>query len=244
MSYDLTWLVLVFAALPIVSAILLQYVTQHSPLTPTLRTYGGVVGPFFVSVAILFGLFATFLAADIWERVNDGNHSLEQEVSAIWIIRQISDGLGEDGQAVNQAIAAYTDAALNEEWRGRENPVSSSANLALNDLVQAILSLEDEDVAQGALLQSFHEIRQARATRYHIASSQSDPYKWATVILLGIMTQIALIACHINDAKAQSAALTIFTIAFVLTLLALGIHERPLADPVLVSMENMHRSTK
>ena len=244
MSYDITWFVLVVAALPIASAILLHFTTQHSRLTPLLRTYGGVVGPFFVSVAILFGLFSTFLAADVWERVNDGNHSLEQEVSAIWTIRQIAEGLDDEGQTINRAIIAYTEAVLNEEWSDRESSTSSEANLTLNELVHAILALEDQDAAQGALLQSFHEIRQARATRYHIASSQSDPYKWTTVILLGIMTQIALIACHINDAKAQSAALAIFTIAFVFTLVALGIHEKPLADPELVAIENMHRSAK
>ena len=245
LSYHIRLPVLIFAAIPIGSAILLQIITQHSPLTPFFRSFAGVVGPFFVSVAILFGLFATFLAADVWERVNDSNHSLEQEVGAIRTIRQISASLGEHGQAINLAIIEYTEVTLRQEWDNRESQMSQAADMALGRLVQTILTPEmatnERVAAQDALLTSFHEIRQARATRTHIASSSSDKYKWATVLLLGILTQVALVACHIVDRKAQSAALAIFTSAFVVTVIALGVHEQPLADPMLVSMQNMER---
>lgn len=238
-------LLVLFVAIPVASAILLQWATQHSPLSTALRSYSGVVAPFFVSVALLFGLFATFLAADIWERVNDYNHSLEQEVGAIQTIRQIAVVLGERGQTIDLAVSDYTNIALGEEINSRTSPRSPAANLALGELARAILAPEvaqsGGSAAQGALLSSFIQLREARATRIHIASSHSDPYKWATVIVLGIMTQIALIFCHIDNRKAQSAALFIFTLAFVVTLAALGIHERPLADPTLVSLDHISR---
>jgi hypothetical protein len=134
---------------------------------------------------------------------------------------------------------------LREERSNENSPRSTGADMALGRLVQAILDPEiaahGSGAAQTALLTCFHEIVQARAARIHVASTHSDPHKWATVILLGILTQIALVFCHVGDRKAQFAALAIFSLGFAITLVVLSIHERPLADPTLVSLETMHR---
>ncbi len=241
---DIAWFVALFAAIPVVTAIVLQWLSQHSPLTPALASYRGVVAPFFVSVALLFGLFATFLAAEIWERVNDSSHSLEHEIGAIRTISQIADALGEPGYPIANAVAEYTSVVIDEEQNITSGIRSAAAEAALRKLMQGILALEgaepQHDAALNALLTSFRDLRQARATRIHIAATHSDPYKWITVIVLGIVTQIALVFCHVDNRKAQAAALAIFTLGFVVTLIALGIHERPLTDPQLTEMSFLY----
>ena len=241
---QVAWLVALFAAIPLVTAIVLQWLSQHSPLTPVLASYQGVVAPFFVSVALLFGLFATFLAAEIWERVNDSSHSLEHEIGAIQTISQIADALGEQGEPIGRALADYTAIVVDEERSITAGARSMIAESALGELVENILALEGtepkNDAAMRALLTSFRDLRQARATRIHIASTHSDASKWITVVVLGIVTQIALVICHIDNRRAQSAALFIFTLGFVVTLIALGIHERPLANPQITAMSSAY----
>ncbi len=78
-NIQVAWIMALFAAIPVVTAVALHWLSQHSPLTPALASYSGVVPPFFVSVALMFGLLAPFLAAETWERVNDSSHSLEHE---------------------------------------------------------------------------------------------------------------------------------------------------------------------
>jgi hypothetical protein len=244
LGLHIVWLVGLFLAIPFVSAGVLHWVTQHSPLAPALKAYSGVVGPFFVSVGLLFGLFATFLAVDVWERVSVSNRSLELEVGALQTIKQLSQAIGEVGKAVDAAVEDYAIVTLNEEWKNDRNPRSAAADDALGRLAGAIIDPKIAEAAgsaaQAALLTCFHELREARATRIHIASTHSDPYKWATVILLGILTQVALVFCHIGDRKAQFVALLLFSTGFAITLIALGVHERPLADPELVRLEHMH----
>jgi len=245
LSLHVVWLTVLFLAIPLATAAVLQWISQHSPLAPYLKSYGGVVGPFFVSVGLLFALFATFLAADIWDRINVSNRSLELEVSALQSLRQLSSAIGETGETIDAAVSDYVNMTLNEEWNDGGRERSKAVDDALGRLASAIIDPRIADVAgtaaQSALLTCFHELREARATRFHIATTHSDPYKWATVILLGVLTQIALVFCHIGDRKAQAVALLLFSTGFAITLIALGVHERPLNDPELVSLERMQR---
>ncbi len=92
LELNLHWRILVLCSIPICFAIILQRVTQHSPIAGFFQSYVGVVGPHFVSVGILFALFATFLGADIWSRVQASNPSLEHEAGALQSLRQIATG--------------------------------------------------------------------------------------------------------------------------------------------------------
>ena len=245
LELNLIWIVLLLGLVPFAVALLFQWVTQHSPVAEKLQEYRGVTGPFFASVGLLFGLFAAFLGEDIWQREQAGNHSLEQEIAAIQSIQQIANALGEAGTTIKTNAKHYVELTLAQEWANKDMPRSAIVDTALERLVHAILDPTLSPVAHGAvqraMLVSYQQIREARVTRRHIADSHSDPYKWVTVILLGCLTQLALVAAHIHNRKAQAAALLIFTLAFVVTLIALAIHERPLANPTLVSLDHMQR---
>ena len=76
LELELHWRILALCSIPVSFAIVLQWVTQDSPIAGFFQSYIGIVGPYFVSVGVLFALFATFLGADIWSRVQASNHSL------------------------------------------------------------------------------------------------------------------------------------------------------------------------
>ena len=101
--------------IPIISAVILYFVTQHGPFAATLQKFRDVVAPYFVSVGILFALFAAFLGNDIWQRVQQTNHSLEQEVAGVQSIVQIARSLGENGAPIVSTMRLYIDVTLDLE---------------------------------------------------------------------------------------------------------------------------------
>ena len=248
LELDLVWRILALCSIPIVFALLLQWVTHSSPIAGFFQNYVGVQGPYFVSVAILFALFSTFLGADIWNRVRHSDQSLEHETAALQSLRQIAITQGDNGVRVEQSLNNYIETSLAEEWasddRGRSAVVDKALERLVTDILNPQLSTDDHRTAQGAMLESYRDIRRARAERLHVAGSHSDPYKWAAVVMLGLLTQVAIALVHFENRKAQSAALLVFTMAFCVTLTALAAHESPLADLELISPEPMQRLRK
>jgi len=243
---SLGWLIFWLCLIPTAAAVSLYLVTQHGPLASHLQSYRGVVAPFFASVGIVFAVFAAFLGADIWERVQHSNHSLEMEAAAVESIVQIAGSLGPTGAPIVHNFEIYVHATLELELGKGSKARSPIADAALGEAVQAILALSSAGgtnaAAQSTMLGAYETIWQARATRRHIANTHSDPYKWMAVIFLGILTQVSLALCHIDQRKPLIAALVIFTLAFVGTMAALAIHERPLADPKIVSLDHLRHS--
>lgn len=242
---SLAWLIVWLCLIPVAAALLMYLVTQHGPLAAPLQEFQGVVAPFFASVGIVFAVFAAFLGADIWERVQHSNHSLEEEAAGAQSIVQIAKSLGEDGVPIVRNIDRYVKATLEFELSTGSRARSAIADQALEDMVHAILALPPDGgrnaAARNVMLSAYERIWEARATRRHIAGTHSDPYKWLAVLFLGILTQVGLALCHLDKRKPLAAALFVFTLAFVGTMVALAIHERPLADPKIVSIEHLKR---
>ena len=67
-----------------------------------------------------------------------------------------------------------------------------------------------------------------------LSGDRTTASKWAAVLLLALITQLAIAAVHLENARPQSAALGIFTLAAVLILGLLAIHESPFDPPVFV----------
>lgn len=237
----LAWL----CCIPVLAAVVLYGITQHGPLAAPLQQFRDVVAPYFVSVGILFAVFAAFLGNDIWQRVQESNHSLEKEVANVQSIVQIARALGENGAPIVSATRQYVDATLDLELTESGQARSTVADEALELVAREILNLPQDDApsgaAQGAMLAAYERIWEARTTRRHIADTHSDPLKWVAVLFLGILTQVALTLCHIDKPKPLAAALSVFSLAFIATMVTLAIHERPLSDPDIVSLDHMER---
>ena len=158
---------------------------------------------------------------------------------------QIADSLGPEGEPIRRDVRRYVHETLDEELSSRGHVRSAVADLALERLVHAILDLPENgrksNVVQQALMSDYNKVWDARATRRHIADTHSDPYKWFAVIFLGVLTQVALALGHADKPRPMAASLLIFSLGFLAVLVALVMHERPLADPELVSLDHVYR---
>jgi len=121
--------------------------------------------------------------------------------------------LGAPHIAIDRAIRAYAAAVINKEWPRMENgEASPEAEAAQDELLKTVAQ---SDVAltnaalDGFMLDTAFKVREARGDRLALSSDFSENAKWTCVLLMAVMAQISVAAVHLNEARAQVAAMVI-----------------------------------
>ena len=142
-----------------------------------------------------------------------------------------------ENASLRAAIRAYASAVVEEEW-----PLlaleqrSPRTDAALNALLREVArpGSGTEGSVQRTMLDMVLQIRAAHEDRVALANDRTVVTKWAAVLLLAFLTQVSIAAVHLEKPRPQAAALAIFTVAAVLLLGLLAIHEAPFEPPVFV----------
>jgi hypothetical protein len=249
----------IFAALAIalaLSAGCIHWLTFGKAMHSRTKELGGVVPPFFGAVAILFGLLTGFLSNDVWERNRVAVRAILAERDAILAIHAMSIATVSDMSDIRAAVEAYTKRLIDDEWPMMENQESSpKAERELNTLLAKIsdprVGAEAGAAAQGALLDTVLKLRSSRHDRLAMSGDRTDRTKWTAVLCLAFVTQIAIGIVHLEKPRAQLAALSIFSLAVIVTLGLVAIRERPFdgqlrysSEPLAEALEVMASSPK
>jgi len=120
-----------------------------------------------------------------------------------------------------------------------EGGSAPSAAVAYDALLRAVsqpkVATEAGAAVHSALLNAAVRVGTARSERLALASDNTSELKWAMVLMLGIMTQIAIGLVHLVKRNAHIAALSVFSVAAVLTLGLIALQEHPFAGDVRLS---------
>jgi hypothetical protein len=206
--------------------------THKSPARLYCASCVGITGPFFTSVAILFALFAAFLANDVQRRNTQAQSAVFREADAIREIVRLSEALGEHADPVKRAALGYLQFVLSEELPAMQQRGSVADNLtALRNLGHAVLApsftASISAPVQTTMLRNLAIVREARLERLTLAGDISAPLNWLAVIALGVLTQIAVAVVQLDKVRPQALALFVFTTAFATTVALIGLGERP-----------------
>jgi hypothetical protein len=216
---------------------LLVWLSFRSRLSKRIQSFKGVVAPFFVSVAVIFGLLVGFLAGDIWERNKQASRVVLNESDTLVALYSMSVASGSDDKALRTAIRSYVRAVVDDEWpRLAVQERSARADAALNALLQEVArpATSRDAVVQRTMLDMVLRIRAAHEDRIVLSGDRTMVTKWVAVLLLALITQLAIAAVHLENPRPQVAALFIFTLAAGSVLGLLGMHEAPFEPPVFV----------
>jgi hypothetical protein len=210
----------------------LVWLTHLSPLRPFFASCIGITGPFFASVAVLFGLFSAFLANDVEHRNADMKAALFREADGVRSIMRLAEALGDAGKPLTAAVVAYVQSVLTQEWPAMTDRHGDREDLsAVRNLMSAVLPQHPDGVtspaAQQALLQGLIEVRQARLARFTLARSTSDRMNWLAMLALGVLTQLAIAVVQLERLRPQALALFVFTTAFATTVVLIAFADRP-----------------
>lgn len=216
------------AILPIAVAALLFLVEARGPLARPLRESRGIVAPYFVSVALLFSLFAALLVSDVWRKTTDARHAVQVESDTVLVLAHLARANGIDGTVIPH-LKAYAAAA------GAEDPHSTSIASSRNETGKAFVALLTavsqapgiDGPNRGALLTAARELLRAHDDRLTLANDVTAPIKWFAILVLGAMTQIALLLVHADNRRAMRVAVGLFTVAFSFCLVVVAIFDAP-----------------
>ena len=208
------------------------WITHKSRARPYFASCVGIPGPFFASVAVLFGLFAAFLASDVQRRNAEAQAAVLREADGVRTILRLSEALGQNAEPVKAAAVSYAQSVLSEELPAMRQRGAIVDDLgALRNLGLAMLSpaftASAPPAAQSAILGGLVELRQARLARLTLAGDASAPLNWLATIMLGVLTQIAVAVVQLDKIRPQALALFVFTTAFATTVALIGLGERP-----------------
>lgn len=240
-----TWLALpiplLFASLfafYLATAVLLVWLCFRSNLSGRIQSFKGVVAPFFGSTAIIFALLVGFLSSDIWERNKRAESAVLTESETLVALYSLGAASGSDDKRLRTAIRSYVRAVIEDEWpRLAAQQRSVRADTSLNALLREVAApgASKDASIQRTMLDMVLKIRAAHEDRVVLSNDRTMATKWAGVLLLALITQIAIAVVHLERPRPQVAALVIFTVAAVSILGLLAVHEAPFEPPVFVA---------
>ena len=180
---------------------LVVWLSFRSGLSPRIRSFKGVVAPFFGSTAVIFALLVGFLANDIWERNKQAVRAVLTESDTLLALYSVGAASGTDDGRLRTAIRAYAKAVVDDEWsrlaaQERSPQADSALNALLREVAQAGASTDA--TIRRTMLDMVLRIRTAHEDRVVLSSDRTAAGKWAAVLLLALITQIAIAAVHLE----------------------------------------------
>jgi hypothetical protein len=223
----------------VLAAYVIFWASQRRPLKEKVATLNGVVAPFFGAVAILFALLTGFLASDISDRNRQATRAMLSESDSLHTTQTLSIASVGDMASIREALRAYAQSILKDEWPHMEDGRSVKTEAAFGELLRRVsdpaIAKESGQALHTALLASVARLGSARSDRLALSEDRTNGLKWLTVLLLGIITQISIGLVHLDKPRAQLASLAVFSGAVIVTLTLIAAQEQPYGGVVQVS---------
>ncbi len=221
----LLWLLTFFT----LSGAIVHWVACHSRLHARLAD-SRLVAPYFGSVAVLFALFLGFMFENVVAQKNRAFQAVQTEGTALSLLATYGGGEGDGGVALRAAIRDYGRAAIDDEWpqmsRERSSGRAEAALLALARTV-AVQGAQAGAAVHAEMFSLVDTVAKARGERIAVVTTHAQRLGWTAAFLLGILTQVAIGMVHLDRARANAIALSIYTLSAVIALWLVAVEENP-----------------
>ncbi|MCP9630671.1 DUF4239 domain-containing protein [Rhodopseudomonas palustris] len=226
-------------------ALTLVLVACVSPARGPIGRLNGVVAPFFSSVAVLFSLLTGFLGYEVTERNRRATSAVQSEAGELQNLYTLSVASVTDMHKIRIALKDYARSVVREEWpaaRGESSPSTTEAyDELLTQLSDPGISRDASAAVHVAMLSAAVRVGTARNSRLSLSTDRTSELKWISVLLLGIITQVALTLVHLEKPRAMTAALTVFATGAVVALGLIALQEDPFSGVFRVSAAPLER---
>jgi|GEM_PF-1747208 len=235
--------------------LILALLFYKSPLKRFFAHSSEVESAIIGAVALLFGLFAAFLANDIWQRNQIAQQSVVQEADAIRTLARYTEGMSPNySEDMRAALSDYTKTVIEKDWPqmavgSRSTELLSKVRAISAMIVSGNLGKEAGPTIQGRMLDAFTAIRENRQIRVQLAESRTLTIKWYALMVFGLLTQVAIAFVHVHRPREQMIAQTIYGLALSACLIILITNEFPFShlnpvspEPLIKAMESLYRS--
>jgi Protein of unknown function (DUF4239) len=214
-----------------------------------VQSFRGIVAPYFNGIVVIFAILVGFLANDVWDRNRHAAASVRGEAANLISLHDLAAASGLQKLEIDRGIRAYVSAVVEKEWPSMAHgEAAPDAEIAQDNLLETVADLEAEPTYGAAfgrvMLDTALKIREARGERLRLSGDYSEGFKWAGVLLLGLIAQVSIAAVHLERARPQIAAMVIFTSGVVVLLGLIAAHELPFGPPLSISPEPLAKLLK
>jgi hypothetical protein len=235
-------------------ALLLTWVMSKLPVARREEYASFMNGSTVGTVALLFGLFAAFLANDIWVRNQTARQAVIDEGDAIRNLARLSEGQDpKHTEILRVALADYAKVVIEQDWpmmaQGKRSlELLARVRTISNLIVSGPVGQNAGPVVQGKMLDAFLQLREKRQVRVIIAENRSFTIKWHAMVMFGLLTQLAITFAHLDRSKSMLLAHLVFGLALSTCLSILLMNEFPFSrlnpissEPLRTAMVSLYR---
>lgn len=226
-------------------AVSLVLVTFVSPASGPISKLNGIVAPFFSSVAVLFSLLTGFLGYEVTERNRRATSAVQSEAGELQNLYTLSVASVTDMHKIRIALKDYARSVVREEWPAARGESATATTEAYDELLTQLsdptISRDASAAVHVAMLSAAVRVGTARNARLSLSTDRTSDLKWISVLLLGIITQVALTLVHLDKPRAMLAALTVFATGAIVALGLIALQEDPFTGVFRVSASPLER---
>lgn len=190
----------------------------------------GVVGPYFAALALLFGLFSSLTASDVWQRIGKANTLICTEVNSLSSLLRLSETLGSNSITIKAAISDYVNEIQQSEFIKKNDIPSATPVESLNRLYQIAanpVNFNHVSPIQTEFLRSLEQVRSAHLERIELRKTHLSNTKILIIFIFGLLTQFSIALCHAGNSRATWASVMLFSVAFSAAISVLTVFENP-----------------
>ena len=201
---------------------------------------GGMLPP----LGVVYGLFVTIVASQVWADVDKANTAVYREASALSTVVFLAASFpAEPETRIRTLVRRHIHEAVTQEW---PMMAQHTANLKvtsqpLAEALQLILTVtphsEGQTAAQNAIVTALENALDARRQRIVVSLSDVNWVKWVCLILQAVCTLLAIAMIHCGNRIASISAMGIFATGVAVSVLIIVSHNRPFGGPLAVESD-------
>lgn len=208
----------------------LFWLSCFSRCAPWFRSFYNFSPQVVAVVGILFALYTTFFASDIWSVRDRAQTAIVQEAQALrGLFRLAEQQPSAMGAPMLAAIRDYARLTAEVEWPLLANGQSSRQVLdGWRRLLGSVLAVSHLPTSvHTMMLQEVERVQAARHQRLAQSQKHGDPLKWFAVACLGALTMLTIVLVHLDHWRTQLAALLIYAAAISISFTAAYLQRSP-----------------
>jgi hypothetical protein len=202
----------------------------------------GIVGPYFAALALMFGLFSSLTASDVWQRIGKANTLVCAEVNSLRSLLRLSETLGPNSIEIKNTINDYVKEIQQSEFMDKQDIPSTMAAEALNRLYLIAAdpaNFNHVSPIQSEFLRSLEQVRSAHLERIELRKTHLSNTKLLIIFIFGLLTQFSIALCHAGNTRASWASVMLFSVAFSAAVTVLTVFENPASFSSMISTSSL-----
>jgi len=192
-------------------------------------------------LAIIFGLFVAFTAAQVWTDSDRANAAVDREASALRAVMVLAAAFpGEPESRLRALVRSHIEQVTTQEWpmMARGTATLRFTPPLLAETLQLTLALspstEGAKIAQREIATALETAFDARRQRIIISQSRVNLVKWFCLFVQAAAALFAIAMVHCENRIASAISLFLFATGVATSVLLIASHDRPFTGEISV----------